>query len=68
MMKIAWKELCPGVIIDHVCLGQVGIVKRIGAETMKVWLDFNLSNLQAYVLTFVSKLFVLHLHLVLRHT
>ncbi len=52
---------------NHAHLSQIRIVKWIGAKTMKVWLDLDPSNLQAFVST--SGFFlVLHLHLVLRHT
>jgi hypothetical protein len=59
---------CNHRLLDHARLGQVRSIKWIGIETMKVWLDLDLGNFQAFVLTFVFLIFVLHLHLVLRHT
>jgi ABC-type sugar transport system permease subunit len=47
---------------------KIRIVKWIGVETMKVWLDLDPSNLQAFVWTSVYLFFVLHLHLILGHT
>jgi hypothetical protein len=44
---------CNHKLLDHACFGQVGIVKWIGAETMKVWLDLDPSSLWTFVLTSV---------------
>jgi len=54
------KDCVKGILFEHnhklsnrAHLGQVGIVKWIGVETMKVWLDLDLGNPWTFVLTSV---------------